>query len=88
MRSDSPVPTGIDRGRPISIDLRPPTGDIGEVGAALDILTSELRRLWSSALEQGDFDEVTRLVEASHAVHRAAIALKTEGVIASRSWSA
>lgn len=41
----------------------------------LDGVDRELHALWSDALVKGDFDEITRLVTASHAVHSAAIAL-------------
>jgi hypothetical protein len=34
--------------------------------------------LWSSTLERGDFEEVTRIVEASHAVHRAVVAVSPD----------
>jgi hypothetical protein len=36
--------------------------------------------LWSSTLERGDFEEVTRLVEASHAVHCAVVALSPDSL--------
>jgi hypothetical protein len=52
--------------------------DLGAIRADLDALALKLRSVWSSAMEEGDFEEVTRLVEASHAVHRAVIALSWE----------
>jgi hypothetical protein len=64
--------------------LRPTRGDrvdLRAIRADLDTLASELRALWSSALEDGDFDEVTRVVEASHAVHRAAVALTPDNLV-------
>lgn len=61
----------------IDVDLRMPALDVSRIQASLDRLFAELRTLWSSALEQGDFEEITRLVEASHAVHRAGIALES-----------
>jgi hypothetical protein len=67
------------------MDLSPPTvaiDAIDAIGASLDTLAADLRALCSAALESGDFNEVTRLVEASHAVHRAALALDTDAVIA------
>jgi hypothetical protein len=48
----------------------------------LEAAAEELRDLWSTAFERADFAEVTRLVEASHAVHRAVIALHAEELIA------
>jgi hypothetical protein len=58
-----------------------------DVAASLDAAAAELRELWSSALARGDFDEVTRLADASHAVHRALIALTTDRFVAARSSS-
>ncbi|HEY8524683.1 MAG TPA: hypothetical protein VIL48_06965 [Acidimicrobiales bacterium] len=53
----------------------PPTVD--EIRAGLASVAEQLRALWSVALEQGDFDEITRIVDASHAVERALVALDT-----------
>jgi hypothetical protein len=58
----------------------PPDG-VGELRADLDTLADKLRGLWSSALERGDFDEISRLVDASHAIHRAAVALSAERAV-------
>jgi hypothetical protein len=66
---------------PISLDLRRRALSLGEAGSALEALASDLRALWTSALKRGDFNEITRLVEASHAIHRAAIALRTDSLI-------
>jgi hypothetical protein len=63
-----------------SIDLRQP-GGIEGIRTALEAVASDLRGLWYAALERGDFDEITRLVEASHAVHRATLALRADNVI-------
>ena len=52
-----------------------------EIRIALEILSAELRTKWSVALERGRFDDVTRLAEASHAVHRAALALTLDTVV-------
>lgn len=59
------------------------SSDLSAIRANLDNLASELRRLWSLALEVGDFDEVNRLTEASHAVHRATVALSPDSVVLS-----
>jgi hypothetical protein len=63
---------------PISFDLRRRALSLGEVGSELEALASDLRGLWSSALKQGNFNEISQLVEASHAVHRAVIALRAD----------
>jgi hypothetical protein len=55
--------------------------DTNEIRIALDILAAELRSQWSSALERGHFNDVTRLAEASHALHRAALALTSDSVV-------
>ncbi len=68
----------------IDVDLRTPALDVSHIQASLDRLSAELRTLWSSALEQGDFQEITRFVEASHAVHRAVIALESDTLIPKR----
>lgn len=83
--TEAPTPVGSPSAN--SIDLRQPVVGIDHIGTALDALASNLRLLWSSALERGDFNEITRLVEASHAVHRAALALSADSVIAARSWA-
>ena len=64
-----------------TIDLRQPAVGVGEIRRVLDTVASDLRHLWLSAIERGDFVEITRLVEASHAVHRAALALTADSVI-------
>ena len=52
----------------------------------LDSLASDLRVLWAAALERGDVHEASRLVDASHAVHRASLAMKLDSrLIAQRS---
>jgi hypothetical protein len=50
-------------------------GDLQAVRSSLDSLTTDLRALWSSALVGGDDVDLERLTAASHAVHRAAMAL-------------
>ncbi len=62
----------------VPIDLRDERVAMDEVRATLDTLASDLRTLWSAALDRGEFDEVTRLVEVSHAVHVAVIALEED----------
>jgi hypothetical protein len=75
--------------RASAIDLAEPSARVAsaDIAEALCEVASELRSLWSSAVERGDFDEITRLVEASHAVHRAVIALTTDRFIAASSAS-
>jgi hypothetical protein len=51
------------------------------LASRLEGVADDLRTLWSAATERREFAEVTRLVEASHAVHRAVIALRSEPVI-------
>jgi hypothetical protein len=55
--------------------------DLNEIRIALEVLSAELRSQWTSALERGHFNDVTRLAEASHAVHRAALALTSDSVV-------
>lgn len=57
---------------------RPGAPQVREVRAALDAVADDLTRLWTSAVRRGDFTEIDQLVEASQAVHRAAIALGRE----------
>lgn len=52
---------------------------VAEICAELDTLAGRLCGMWSSAMGQGDFDEVTRVVEATHAVQRAIVALCPNG---------
>ena len=68
----------------VLIDRARPVRDMGDVRAALEELASDLRSLWSLALGRGDFDEITRVVEANHAVHLAVIALRVDTVIPAR----
>jgi hypothetical protein len=74
-----PRPAAADR--PVTLDLRTRAADVEHVGAALDALAADLRRLWAAALADGDFDEITRLAEASQAVHSAVIALRPDDVL-------
>jgi hypothetical protein len=57
-------------------DSRPP--ELDDIRAELETLARALRALWSSTLQRGDFEEVTRIVEASHAVHRAVVAFSPD----------
>jgi hypothetical protein len=57
-----------------AIDLRP-RPNLEEIEATLGAVAADLRALWTATLDNGDFYEVDRLVEASHAVHRAVVAL-------------
>jgi hypothetical protein len=60
-------------------DRRPP--ELDDIRAELETLARALRALWSSTLERGDFEEVTRVVEASHAVHRAVVAVSPDSPV-------
>jgi len=62
------------------IDLR--GGSISGARSRLESVAVDLRDLWAAAIDRADFAEVARLVEASHAVHRALIALESQTVIA------
>jgi hypothetical protein len=61
------------------IDLGEPT--VNDLRATLEGVASDLRRLWSAEIERADFDLLSRLVEASHAVHRALLALGSGSLI-------
>jgi hypothetical protein len=52
--------------------------ELDDIRAELETLAHALRASWSSTLERGDFEEVTRIVEASHAVHRAVVAVSPD----------
>jgi hypothetical protein len=41
----------------------------------LQAVADDIDALWPEALERGDLDHITRVVDASHAVHRALLAL-------------
>ena len=56
-----------------AVELRRLAHDLEHVAAAL-------RDVWASALPDGDFEEVARIVDTSHAVHAAVIVLREEGV--------
>lgn len=62
--------------------------ELAEIIVALDALSSQINALWSSALARQDFDEVTRIVEASHAIHRAALALEIDDDLIPRAGKA
>jgi hypothetical protein len=72
--------TAISRGAGPAGDRGVRAADVGAIRAELKALASHLETLWFSALEGGDFEEITRLLEASHAVHRAAVALAADRV--------
>ena len=55
--------------------------ELDYIRAELETLACALRALWSSTLERGDFEEVTRLAEASHAVHRAVVAVSSDNPV-------
>jgi hypothetical protein len=88
MASSSAVGGGlasVDAAASTSSIVRQRAVDIEQVGATLDAVAVDLRRLWTSALAHGETSEVTRLVEAGHAVHDAIVALTADGFIAARS---
>lgn len=61
-------------GRPRADRAVPPTAG-PDIVTTLAAVAARLRAMESRAVEDGDFDEVTRLVEAGHAVERALVAL-------------
>jgi hypothetical protein len=73
-----------DTGTPTTLDLRPEAAEAERISAALDGLAADLRGLWCHALEGGDFEEITRLAEAGHAVQCAVIALRADNVLVAR----
>ena len=54
------------------IELR--GGSVSGAHSCLESAAADLRDLWVAAIDRADFAEVARLVEASHAVHRALVA--------------
>ena len=76
-RGDSPRTTI----RSLGADPRESDAPTRDPAATLDRVADDLHALWTDALALGDFAEVTRLVEASHAVHRAVVALRSDNVI-------
>jgi hypothetical protein len=69
-----PPPTGL----PGELPHRPSAADLDDVQHTLDQIAERLSSLWAAALVAGDFRDIDRLVEASHAVHRAAAALTVD----------
>lgn len=61
---------------PLQLDLDEAAARRARCLAELDDVDRELRAMWSDAFVKADFDEITRLVAASQAVHRAAVALR------------
>jgi hypothetical protein len=80
MTSMTRIETSGSRTADRRVDRPAQSADVGLVRAELDAAAGELAGLWSSAFERGDFDEISRLVEASQAVHCAVIALTTDRV--------
>lgn len=65
-----------------AVELRAGAMDVGEVQALLEEIAAELSILSSTAMTSGDFDEITRLVEAAQAVHLALVSLREDQVAA------
>lgn len=61
---------------PLHLDLDEAAARRARCLAELDAVDRELRAMWSDAFVKSDFDEITTLVAASQAVHRAAVALR------------
>lgn len=61
-----------------AVDLRVGAMDVCEVQVLLKEIAGELSILSSTAMTSGDFDEITRLVEAAQAVHRALVSLRED----------
>jgi hypothetical protein len=51
---------------------------LGEVEVHLEAAATELQAQWSTAIVNGDFAAIDRIIEASQAVHRALTALQTD----------
>ena len=66
------------------LDRQTSPADTSDISAALGALAVELGARWPSALERGDFDEISQLAEASKAVHRAVVALTADGQVLAR----
>lgn len=64
------------------IDLRAAAIDLAELQLRLDQLAADLTLLTSAAMATGDFDEITRLIEASQAVQRAVLSLRADTAVA------
>ena len=60
---------------------RPQLADTSHLVVALSDIARELDERWVSACAEGDFVEIARLVDASHAVHRATVALHAESLV-------
>lgn len=75
----------VDPGVPTSNVVRQHGVDIEEIATTLDALASDIRSLWTSALARGDPSEVSRLVEAGHAVLDALAVLRADRLIAAPS---
>jgi hypothetical protein len=56
---------------------------LDDVEVHLEAAAAELRAQWATALLTGDFSTIDRIAEASHAVHRALVALQTDGLVPS-----
>jgi hypothetical protein len=74
----SDAPQAGRRADELVIDLRANALDLGDVQARLDQLAADLTVLAEAAMTGGDFDEITRLVEASQALQRAVLALRVD----------
>jgi hypothetical protein len=76
--------TDHDAGAPAMVDLTVGAAEAERISAALDGLAGDLRELWCAALERRDFDEITRLAEASQALQCAVIALRADNALIAR----
>lgn len=63
------------------IDLRATAARFDDTRAVLDAVAEDLRDIWSHVIADGDFMTLNRIIEASHAVHRAAVALSEDVVV-------
>lgn len=66
---------------PDVIDLRPTAARFDDTRAVLDAVAADLSDTWSHAIADGDFVTLNRIIEASHAVHRALVALSEDTVV-------
>jgi hypothetical protein len=56
---------------------------LDEVATHLEAAATELRAQWATAIVNADFATIDRIVETSHAVHRALVALQVDRIVTS-----
>jgi hypothetical protein len=61
--------------KPVSTPRADTEGAEAKARRLLDAAAAQIQAMWMGSLESEDFDEVTRLAEASQAIHRARLAM-------------